>query len=322
MIDVLAGYDNNPRDLGTSSALTDALVSYDLITPVTSLEGIRREIANALSDVDDPDHQALAQGIVASMFEDERVLGPYSEAVDSLPDKERLALYAMSVMPSDYSFATPWSVKQLAEGADSADDLVIRALARYAGPLPRETFSRSETVAAHLNGLSGWAKISAALPPADESTDAAALAWRMVDELLLHLFRGDTFEQAEAIWRRLSHEAPGATVTILRDLYRANSELLSNDRNDTINPHRALLTVYPDQIRRLLEWAVTHRGDLPGGGEEWDPVGGTSAYAVRMLGQVGTTDTADLLRHHYVHEPELGRDAIRAVHAIDERTQQ
>ncbi|CDO91639.1 hypothetical protein AWC29_11430 [Mycobacterium triplex] len=322
MVDVLSGYDNDLGDWGTSSTLIDALASYDQITPVTSLEGIQREIADALSDVDHPDHQTLAQGIVASMFEDERVLGPYSEAIDSLPDNQRLTLYAMSVMPSDCSFGTPWAVKQLAEGADGADDLVVRALARYAGPLPRETFSHSEAVAAHLNGLSGWAKISATLPPVDESADEVAVAWRLVDELLLHLFRGDMVEQAAGIWHRLSHETPGSTVTILRDLYRANSELLSGDQNSTVNPHRALVAAYPDQIRELLQWALTHRDDLPGGREKWHPMGGTSGYAVRMLGVVGTTTTADLLRHHYVHDPELGRDAIEAVHAIDARTQQ
>ncbi|EUA86271.1 hypothetical protein I551_7254 [Mycobacterium ulcerans str. Harvey] len=42
---------------------------------------------------------------------------------------------------------------------------------------------------------------------------------------------------------------------------------------------------------------------------------------MRMLGVVGTPDTADLLRDHYVHDPELGRHAIEAVHAIYTRTQ-
>ncbi|MEB3907107.1 hypothetical protein OSH39_23920 [Mycobacterium ulcerans] len=50
-------------------------------------------------------------------------------------------------------------------------------------------------------------------------------------------------------------------------------------------------------------------------------MGGTSSCAVRMLGVVGTPDTADLLRDHYVHDPELGRHAIEAVHAIYTRTQ-
>ncbi|MBS1691174.1 MAG: ATP-binding protein [Actinobacteria bacterium] len=320
MIDVLCSYDNDPRDLGTSSTLIDALASYGQITPVTSLEAIQREIATVLSDIDSPDHQALAQGIVASMFEDERVIGPYSEAVDSLPADQRLTLYAMSVMPADYSFGTPWSVKQLAEGATTADDLVGHALARYAGPPPRDTFSPSEAVAAHLNGLSGWAKFSATLPPAGEPADDVAIAWRLVDELLLHLFRGDTtVQRAEAIWERLTHETPGAAVSILCELYRANSELLSSDQKSTIHPHRALLDAYPDQIRGLLQWALTHRDELPGGRQEWDPMGGTSTYAVRVLGLVGTATTADLLRHHYVHDPDLGRAAVEAVHAIDAR---
>jgi hypothetical protein len=50
-------------------------------------------------------------------------------------------------------------------------------------------------------------------------------------------------------------------------------------------------------------------------------MGGLSSYVMRALGQVGTAQTADLLRHHYVHDAEYGRDAVAAVHAIDPRTQ-
>lgn len=50
-------------------------------------------------------------------------------------------------------------------------------------------------------------------------------------------------------------------------------------------------------------------------------MGGTSSCAVRMLGVVGTPDTADLLRDHYVHDPELGRHAIErstpSIHALN-----
>ncbi|MGB8403860.1 MAG: hypothetical protein WCE30_07320 [Mycobacterium sp.] len=320
MIDVLCSYDNDPRDVGTNSTLIEVLASYDQITPVTSLEGIQREITAALSDVDNPEHQALARGIVTSMFEDERILGPYSEAVDSLSDAERLTLCAMSVMPPGSSFATPWAVKQLADGMDLSADIVQRALARYAGPLPHETFSHSEDVEAHLSGLSGWAKISATLPPAAESTDPSDIAWRLVDELLVGETRGaPTRVGTEAIWRTLSTELPGATALILRDLYRADSELLVNDQGSAIHPHRALTTAYPDQIRHLLERALTHRDELPAVHHEWDPMGDTATYAVRVLGRVGNADTADLLRHHYVHDPQLGHDAIEAVHAIDAR---
>lgn len=323
MIDVLGGYHPDPRDWGTNSSLIDVLARYDQVTPVTSLEEIQREIAHVLSDVDNPFHHTLAQGVVAATYEDEQVIGPYNEAIAALPDEKRVILYAMSVMPADHSFGTPWATKKIAESADAGCDIVVRALQRHAGPVPRDTLIRSEAVTTHLNALSGWAKISSELPPAHHPADAVDTAWRLIDELLLPLFRDDANpERAASIWSRLVDEVPGQTVEILRDIHRTNSELLSGDGDSTIDPHRVLLATYPDQIRRLLEWALAHRGDLAPGGQRWDPMGGTDHYVVRMLGVLGTASTADLLRHHYVHDPGLGRDAIDAVHAIDARTQQ
>jgi dihydropteroate synthase len=72
-------------------------------------------------------------------------------------------------------------------------------------------------------------------------------------------------------------------------------------------------------VRQLLEWALTHREELTE--PQWDPMGRIASFVVRTLGQVGTAQTADVLRHHYVHDAELGRDAVEAVHAIDARTQ-
>jgi hypothetical protein len=50
-------------------------------------------------------------------------------------------------------------------------------------------------------------------------------------------------------------------------------------------------------------------------------MGDSATYAVRVLGRVGNADTADLLRHHYVHDPDIGHDAVQAVHEIDARAQ-
>ena len=45
------------------------------------------------------------------------------------------------------------------------------------------------------------------------------------------------------------------------------------------------------------------------------------SYIVWTLAEVGTAETADLLRHHYIHDADLGADAVAAVRAIDARTQ-
>jgi hypothetical protein len=84
-------------------------------------------------------------------------------------------------------------------------------------------------------------------------------------------------------------------------------------------PYQALLAAYPDQVRELLEWALSHRDELTK--DAWDPMGGIDNFVVRTLGRVGTAQTANVLRHHYVHDTQLGRDAIDAVHAIEARTQ-
>lgn len=321
MIDVLNSYDTHPSDIGTNSALIETLASYDQIDPVTSLEGIHREITNALSDVDNPLLHRLANGIVAAMFEDERVLGPYTEAVESLPDEQRLTLYAMSVMAPDYSFGTGWALRQLVAGVQRADDLIGRALARYAGPLPHDPIDSQQAVSAHLYGLQGWAKISSTLPPAAESTDPDTVTWRLVDELLLPLLRGSGVApgRTETIWATLGGRLAAAATTLLNEIYRADIELADPGVDGPRTVHDMLLHTYPDQIRELMEWALIHRDELPA--ERWDPMGGARCYAVRTLGAVGTAQTADLLRHHYVHDSELGRDAVAAVHAIDARTQ-
>lgn len=323
MIDVLNDHEVDPRDIGTSSMMIDVLARYGQITPMTSVENIHREIAHVLSGVDDPDHHTLASGIVAAMFEDECVIGPYGEAVDTLPEDQRLTLFAMSLLSTGENFATSWVVKQLAEGADVADGIVVQALARYAGPLPSNSLIPSEALAAHLNGLFGWAKLSATLPPAQQAGDKDTTAWRLIDELLLNLIRGNSkHERAGDIWAQLTQMLPGTTVKILQELRHADSDLISTGDGTKTSAHGALLAAYPDQARGLLEWALAHRGDLFGQRKQWTPWGSLSSYVVDALGQVGTASTADLLRHHYVHDPELGRRAVDAIHAIDARIQQ
>ncbi|MHC6214752.1 NERD domain-containing protein [Rhodococcus ruber] len=317
MVDVLQAYKPVPNDWGTSSLLIEALASYDQITPITSLQDIRESIAEVISNENNPDHHRLARGIVSGMFEDERVLGPYSEAVDSLSERQRLTLFAMSILAPDHSFSTPYAMKQLADGARSSEGIVGRALAQGAGTVPDDTLIRQEVVAAHLYALRGWAKVSSVMPPAAASGEPFAIAWRLVDELLLSLFgRGTGAVRVEAIWQQLITEVPAYSTVILHDIYRAT---LINYNQDRFAPHQTLLAAYPDQVRQLLEWALARRDELAASPHHAGRnLGG---YLVRTLGEVGTEQTADLLRSHYVLDAELGQHAVASVHAIEARTQ-
>ncbi len=326
MIEVLHGYDPLPGDWGTSTTLIEALAAYDEITPLNTLEGIQASIAEALRDVDDPDHQTVARSIVSNMFDDERVLGPFSEAVDALPDDQRLTLYAMSVLAPGLSVSNDYAMRHLADNVASGDGIIARALAHGAAAVPAKTGLVQEEVAAHLHGLRGWAKISITLPPATtdaDPTDPLAIVWRLVDELLLSLLRGDIDpERADQIWQQLITELPIAATGVLADIdsaLRAANKAASASGRAQFTPHQLLLAGCPDHIRRLLEWALTHRDEF-GPAHQHGPRSAGS-YIVRTLGAVGTAETADLLRHHYVHDAEVGPDAVIAVHAIDTRMQ-
>ena len=50
--------------------------------------------------------------------------------------------------------------------------------------------------------------------------EAFVIAWRMIDELLLRLLRGDTnAAAAESIWQQLRLDFPGHTAAILCDMH-------------------------------------------------------------------------------------------------------
>ena len=128
------------------------------------------------------------------MFDDERVLGPFSEAVAALPDDQRLTLYAMSVLAPGLSVSYDYTMRHLADNVATGDGIIARALAHGAAAVPAKTRLVQEEVAAHLHGLQGWAKISTTLPPAAadaDATDPSTIVWRLVDELVLSLLRGD-----------------------------------------------------------------------------------------------------------------------------------
>ncbi|MDT5102927.1 MAG: hypothetical protein QOI25_440 [Mycobacterium sp.] len=47
--------------------------------------------------------------------------------------------------------------------------------------------------------------------------------------------------------------------------------------------------------------------------------GSVGSYTVRTLAEVGTAQTADLLRHRYIHDTQLGANAVAAVRAVAAR---
>ncbi len=317
MINILNSYTPASDDWGTNSTLIEALACYDQITPMSTLEDIQRSIAEILDDEHNPDNWRLARGVVSSVFEDDRIIGPYGDAVDSLPQDERLKLLAMSVLVPDPSFfGTTYAVRQIAQPASGTDDLVVRALARWAIEVPDDAF-RQEHVAAHLLAVRGWAVRYQSLPPSHR-TDLFAATWRLFDELLMPAYAQSTDStHAEELWENLTTEPTAVySIVILYDIHHA--DVAMPDDPQSVDAHVQLLDAYPDQILKLAEWALGHRQTLmdisPHIARE------LNSYLMYLLSEVGTSQTARLLRDQYINDPEFGRCAVKALHAINART--
>ncbi|MGB6763755.1 hypothetical protein [Mycobacterium sp.] len=134
------------------------------------------------------------RSLIGRQFDDERILGPYSEAIDTLPEAQRLTLCAMAVRAPQPSIGYDWAVKLLAEGIERADDFTRKVITNVVRIVQEDNMVREEAVAGHLHALRAWARICDTLPeaaptPKNQHEALLMVAWRCVDELLLDLFR-------------------------------------------------------------------------------------------------------------------------------------
>nr|WP_162131316.1 hypothetical protein [Mycolicibacterium chubuense] len=307
-------------NIGLSSLLLEVLGLYERIEPIAALDEIHAEIAAVIADPSDHSQRAAAAALVSKQYEDERVFGPYGEAVMTLPLDQRLTLFAMAALsPGELlGFGYPDAVSELADNITRTDDLTGRAIAETARRLRTDAFSRQDAVAAHLHALRGWAKVCDKLPhpgPPDDDPAAELLVsiWRMIDNLLFPLLRGDQVPPATAhfLWEQLHERCAGPTAAILCDIRRVLVPGYNSDT--TFSPHDLLVTAYPEQIRTLLEWVLIHRDQVAG----W-PEPNIAEYLIETLSKVGVESTAAMLRH-YVPDTEIGPAAITAIKAIETR---
>jgi hypothetical protein len=319
MIDLLT--DLEPKHIFLSSTLIEVLASYGQIEPMRTLEDIKSEIADVLADDEDPANWEAAQAIIGRQFDDERILGPYSEAIDTLHDTQRLKLCAMAVCGPQPNIGYDWAMKRLAEGIEHADDFARQVIADAVRTVREDNMIWHEVVAGHLHALRGWARICETLPeaataPEDPREALLMVAWRCIDELLLNLFRGTDTDRSDAVWTQLRSDALAVPATVaFADVARAR--MMDHGADGIIAAHDQLISAYRDELRQLLEWALAHRNRFDPKVWNWR-VHDAEDYIVHTLGLVGVASTAELLRH-YIHDPDLGVAAVDAIRQIEAR---
>ena len=307
-----------------NSALMDVLGKCGAFKPSTSEASILAEITELLTSPTDPAACRRAAAIIGAQFEPPILDNPCTRVIEGLEPANLIRLCAMGVrgdaaLSEDETradFITDWAITQIADHIDAADADVTDVVKNAISVPPAATASSHEGVIAHLEALRGWAQITDHLAPAPATSgDLAARSWRLIDELILALFREETLPEgrAEAIWVDLGDLCAPTAVDALSHLHNVSSGSWSSPSTSL---HTQLIDRYPDEIRTLLQWGLFNWELVkPAIGHSLHT---TRGHLVRELGELGDRETARLL-NRYINDPIVAADAIHAIRTIERR---
>ena len=306
-----------PESLGVSSALVEALAAFEVITPERDLTDIEAEIDELLAAPPDDEAAQRARTIVVSQLEDERIVGPYSEAIACLDPGRHAAVLALAAQATPVGdFFADWTVRQLIDDGDLGDSTTQGVLIRFASsPDPGDWSSPQMSMCAYLDAARACAQF-AEIPPFDAPPSGTVRALGHVAELAFWHAREELGappdeRRVAALWTEL---AGPLRASVAQAFHCANmADRLGQDERI----HDALITDNRDVVREVFEWSLVHRSELARI-ERLAVNGDLGEYIVSVLEVVGNAETPALLRG-YADDRALGEAAAAAVRAIEAR---
>jgi hypothetical protein len=296
------------NNLMLNGSIVDALSALDAITPGRDLDDITAEIATVLTMEEDPLGARMAYGIISGQFESDAI-GPYYEAVQSLPAADRERLLAMALNGSDPGFINDDWI--LHEFDDLSTPLVRTAVTAYiARSEPSRWLSAQHGMSAVARALTLLAADGATIPEPDESGSADP-AWRA--GMILIMSAADGADDSPAV-----NEAWAAFVGAHRDALASFLSQLAGARMLADGPgvYERVIVAMPRAGVDALIWSLEHPDQVrPLGRPDVD----LRRDIIELLGRLGDPKTAEALRR-FADEPGIGEVATAAVRAIEERS--
>lgn len=293
------------------SSIVEALAACGAVTPNECADDIARRVDLMLCEPSNPDYQTVAVGLVCSMFEEVELVGPVCEVIDNLPTGRRVLLMAMAASQPDWMFRA-WALTQVikhqqAEAAE-LDAFSVILFKSAAAPVTSFGLIPQDAIATHVLGVRGLARATGR-PPCHRATGSAReAAWALLDGIIAGL--DGAVVDTDNAWNELYERGPGGAVEALW-------ELAESSFSDDLHTHDQLVSRYPSEFRRMLEWGLAHGGALPE--PLWPrPVSEILRYAVKVLGKVGNEVTAQLLAA-FRHDEDLGEHAVQALRELNSR---
>ena len=293
------------------SGIVEALAACGRATSTITASDILEQIDAVLREPDNPDACGIAAGMVGAMFEDEELVGPYYDTIETLEPPKRTRLLMMAAHHEGWMFRG-WALRQVLD-AIATDDVALlgeqlKLFRLAAEPVTMTTSYPQDETAVHMAGVRGVARITGQDPSAGVSDDPVASTWSLVDQLVASL-EGAAVD-VEAVWSELLGASAGPAVDVFSEI--SGAEL--GEREDT---RTQLEGRFPAQLRQLLEWALQHRDRLPSP-HRFSDLERRDRYIVATLGRVGDEKTARLLGA-YRSEPGLADTVVKAIRNIHAR---
>lgn len=292
------------NNLMLNSLRLEVLGALGRVRPANTEEDIAAEIEATLSMKGDPLADKRAYGIISSQFESE-IIGPYYEVVSTLPPEQRLQLLAMALDGCEYGWTTDAFI--LDEIKDLTVPEVRDAVSRYVARFdPEESMMPQTAMQATMRAITLLAR--AGLPVPESSVGERDPAWQSAMELM-SAAAGEDDERLVDAWERFAAEHPDAVASFvgkLKGVRRMNEGGAPLSRLEGAMPQAAVDALvdaleHPERIHSI-------------GGRDFD----LRRDIVAKLAEIGDRRAAEALRR-FADDPELGREATKAVRAIEAR---
>ena len=300
-------------DIFLNTSIVDTLGAFGMLEPPVAADEVARDLAAILGGSEDPDLQKWAYRTVSNIFEDV-YQGVFWDAISELHHEDRLRLLTMAALGApSYGFSTDWILGELLEHADVR---ALPAFLRWATTIDAGRVSDQDAMARYVLGMKGCSRYLDQPPaPIPLETDAEK-AWHACGALIFWLYKpslsvAERRSAAAQWWERLQSKWPREAARMLLQLRRPDHYKSGRERRATLDE---LYTVFPDEVRQVLEFGLVNRADL--GWRRFEENEELAAL-IRWLGVVGNRRTVRLLGE-LVNSPELGPDAVEALRKLNE----
>lgn len=250
---------------------------------------------------------SLAYGSLARIFED-IFQSAYFRAYQTLDRDDKEAILILGATSDDVGFVTDWILEELLKHGGKRALPVYRG---FATGIDTSNCFGQDAVSAFVLGIKGCARFSEDPPAYTKGDSPQHQAWKLVGEILFHVFRGKTGSDLAPFWDKFEGEVRYATADVLFRL--ASTYRVATEDRMALD----LVASCANELRLIIEECVHGRDSLP----SILPYGGSSdpavvLFLIRSLGRIADPRSLHVLRAA-ADDPKFGAHAIEAMHAIE-----